>query len=68
MVTTTRLVSVGIEDVLEVKEQVNVPGTVDQHPNWRRRWPLALEDLGTDQRLRRVAAILSRAGRGSPAS
>jgi 4-alpha-glucanotransferase len=66
--TPTRLVSVGIEDVLELKEQINVPGTVDQHPNWRRRWPVALEDLAADQRLRRVAAILSRAGRGSAAS
>jgi 4-alpha-glucanotransferase len=63
--TPTRLVSVAIEDVLELTEQVNVPGTVDQHPNWRRRWPIALEDLPDDQRLRRIAATLLRAGRAS---
>jgi hypothetical protein len=45
--------------------QVNVPGTVEQHPNWRRRWPLPLEQLVNDQRLRRIAAALARAGRGS---
>jgi 4-alpha-glucanotransferase len=26
-----------IEDVLGVEEQPNLPGTTDQHPNWRRR-------------------------------
>jgi 4-alpha-glucanotransferase len=63
--TPTRLVSIAIEDVLGVEDQVNVPGTVEQHPNWRRRWPLPLEQLADDQRLRRIAAALARAGRGS---
>lgn len=66
--TSTRLISVGIEDVLELKDQVNVPGTVTEHPNWRMRWPLALEEVASDQRLRGVAAILAGAGRGSPSS
>jgi 4-alpha-glucanotransferase len=63
--TPTRLVSVSIEDVLDLAEQLNVPGTVDQHPNWRRRWPVTVEELASDQRLRRIAATLARAGRGS---
>jgi 4-alpha-glucanotransferase len=63
--TPTRLVSIAIEDVLALEDQVNVPGTVTEHPNWRRRWPVALEELASDQRLRRIAATLSRAGRGS---
>jgi len=63
--TPTRLVSIGIEDVLEIPDQANVPGTVEQHPNWRRRWPVLLEDLRNDQRLARIAETLSRAGRGS---
>ncbi|MDR2872954.1 MAG: 4-alpha-glucanotransferase [Xanthomonadaceae bacterium] len=28
-----------IEDALEIEEQPNFPGTVDQHPNWRQRLP-----------------------------
>jgi 4-alpha-glucanotransferase len=64
----TRLLSIGIEDVLEVKDQPNVPGTVTEHPNWRRRWPLRLDELRTDQRLARIAATLSRAGRGAASS
>ncbi len=63
--TPTRLVSVAVEDVLALDDQVNVPGTVAEHPNWRRRWPVSLEELAADQRLTRIAAIFSRAGRGS---
>jgi 4-alpha-glucanotransferase len=62
--TPTRLVSVAIEDILGIVEQVNVPGTVDQHPNWKRRWPVMLENLDGDGRLHRIATIFSRAGRG----
>jgi 4-alpha-glucanotransferase len=64
--TPTRLVSVAVEDVLGLKDQVNVPGTVHEHPNWRRRWPVLLEELASDQRLARIAVTFSRAGRGSP--
>jgi 4-alpha-glucanotransferase len=63
--TPTRLVSIAVEDVFGMTDQVNVPGTVAEHPNWRRRWPVALEELASDQRLRGIAATLSRAGRRS---
>jgi 4-alpha-glucanotransferase len=32
-----RLALVPLEDALGLAEQPNVPGTIDQHPNWRRR-------------------------------
>lgn len=35
--TPAPLAMVPIEDVLCLPEQPNVPGTVDSHPNWRRR-------------------------------
>jgi 4-alpha-glucanotransferase len=63
--TPTRLVSVALDDVLGMVDQINIPGTVDQHPNWRRRLPVPVEELSGDQRLRRTAAALARAGRGS---
>jgi 4-alpha-glucanotransferase len=28
-----------LEDLLGIEEQPNLPGTIDQHPNWRRRLP-----------------------------
>lgn len=41
----SRLLAVAVEDVLGVVDQVNIPGTVSEHPNWRRRLPVSLEQL-----------------------
>jgi 4-alpha-glucanotransferase len=38
-VTPCRLAILPLEDVLGVLDQPNLPGTVDEHPNWRRRLP-----------------------------
>jgi 4-alpha-glucanotransferase len=62
--TPSRLVSIAIEDVLRLRDQVNVPGTVREHPNWRRRLPVDVEALRDDQQLREVAAVLQHSGRG----
>jgi 4-alpha-glucanotransferase len=37
--TPSRLAIVPIEDVLALDEQPNLPGTINEHPNWRRRLP-----------------------------
>jgi 4-alpha-glucanotransferase len=63
--TPSRMVCISIEDVLGMPDQVNIPGTVTQHPNWRRRLPIDVEDLFGDQRLAAVASALGRGGRGS---
>lgn len=34
-----------LEDALALPEQPNLPGTIDQHPNWRRRYPGEAETL-----------------------
>ena len=34
-----------IEDLLALAEQPNLPGTIDEHPNWRRRLPRAADAL-----------------------
>ncbi|MBI4294228.1 MAG: 4-alpha-glucanotransferase [Betaproteobacteria bacterium] len=39
-----------LEDVLGVRDQANLPGTTSEHPNWRRRLPLALERWPEDAR------------------
>ena len=49
-----------IEDALALREQPNLPGTLDEHPNWRRRLPgLAadlLDDPMAEERLAALAA------------
>jgi (1->4)-alpha-D-glucan 1-alpha-D-glucosylmutase len=49
--TPCKLALVQPEDMLEVLEQANLPGTVDQHPNWRRKLPLGLEGWASDPRV-----------------
>jgi 4-alpha-glucanotransferase len=36
---------ISLEDALEIPEQVNIPGTIDEHPNWLQKLPVMLEDL-----------------------
>jgi 4-alpha-glucanotransferase len=43
--TPSRLLAVALEDLLGVVEQPNIPGTVDEHPNWRQRLPVTLAQL-----------------------
>lgn len=62
----SRLLVVSSEDVLEIKDQPNVPGTTTEHANWRQRLPVPLEDWATDHRLIRLARILAEAGRADP--
>jgi 4-alpha-glucanotransferase len=40
-----RLVAAQLEDLLGLEEQPNIPGTVSEHPNWRRKMPLLLEEI-----------------------
>ncbi len=46
--TPSRLAIVPLEDLLADPETPNIPGTIDQHPNWRRRLPAPLDDLLAD--------------------
>jgi 4-alpha-glucanotransferase len=43
--TKSRLLAISLEDLLGVIDQPNIPGTVDEHPNWRRRLPLELDKI-----------------------
>lgn len=43
--TPARLALVAVEDLLGLEEQVNVPGTSEGHPNWRRRLPMRADEL-----------------------
>lgn len=57
--TPAKLAMVQPEDVFELLEQANLPGTVDQHPNWRRKLPLALERWGADARVAALAGAMA---------
>jgi 4-alpha-glucanotransferase len=61
--TRSRLVAIALDDIMGEREQINIPGTVDEHPNWRRKLPLGLEDLEGYEPFRRVAEVLAKSGR-----
>jgi 4-alpha-glucanotransferase len=60
-----RLAILPVEDLLGLPEQPNLPGTVEGHPNWRRRLPgeagTLLDDPRVSRRLEAVARARPRA-------
>lgn len=45
--TKSRLLAISLEDLLGVLDQPNIPGTVNEHPNWRRRLPVQIESMAS---------------------
>jgi 4-alpha-glucanotransferase len=43
--TPSHLTLLPLEDALAMEEQPNLPGTIDEHPNWRRRYDGLAKDL-----------------------
>ncbi len=43
--TPSELALLPLEDALGVEEQPNLPGTIDEHPNWRRRYAVPVEKI-----------------------
>jgi 4-alpha-glucanotransferase len=44
-ISPSHLQLIPLEDALEIPEQVNIPGTINQHPNWLQKLPIMLEDI-----------------------
>jgi 4-alpha-glucanotransferase len=64
--TPSMLVAIALDDILGEREQLNIPGTVTEHPNWRRKITVPLEELAGHPQFTRVAEAFARAGRGTP--
>ncbi len=56
--SSARVLVVQPEDVLGMREQMNLPGTTSEHPNWRRKLPLALERWPVDAGFAELARAL----------
>lgn len=50
-----------VEDLLGLEEQPNLPGTIEEHPNWRRRLPLPAHEVAGQPQVQRRLAILNQA-------
>ncbi|MCW7554239.1 4-alpha-glucanotransferase [Endozoicomonas gorgoniicola] len=47
--TTSKIVVLQLEDVLQIESPVNVPGTSSEYPNWQRKLTETLESLFADE-------------------
>ncbi len=57
------LVSVQLDDLDGAAEAQNLPGTIDEHPNWRRRYTRPVESFADWPAFCDTAAIMRRNGR-----
>ena len=60
------LMLVQTEDLLGVETMVNLPGTIDEHPNWRRRLPLSVDGLLADPRFDELSTLREGPRRAEP--
>jgi 4-alpha-glucanotransferase len=56
--SASAVVLANVEDGLEELSQTNLPGTIDAHPNWNRKYAVPVEALPAEPRLRDLAAVL----------
>jgi 4-alpha-glucanotransferase len=61
--TPSRLALLPLEDALGVEDQPNLPGTVDEYPNWRHRYPVPAPEIFARPDVRARARWLTRRGR-----
>jgi 4-alpha-glucanotransferase len=57
--TPSRLLAVQLEDLIGMSEQANLPGTIDEHPNWRRKLAYGLDGLADLPLFRRIAEAMA---------
>lgn len=55
-----KILTVQIDDILEVLDQINIPSTTTQHPNWRRKLPICLETYAADRRIQAFTSVMRR--------
>jgi 4-alpha-glucanotransferase len=56
--TPSCIVLANLEDGLGEFSQTNLPGTVDSHPNWIRKYAVRVDEILCDERLQQLGAVL----------
>ncbi|MDA0149848.1 4-alpha-glucanotransferase [Vibrio sp. LaRot3] len=56
---SSTLLSVQLEDWLEMDKPVNIPGTVNEYPNWRRKLSMNLDDVFSKSEVNEIANKLT---------
>jgi 4-alpha-glucanotransferase len=56
--TPAYIVLANLEDGLGELSQTNLPGTIDSHPNWTRKYAVRVDEMFCDKRLHQLGAVL----------
>ncbi|OIP82020.1 MAG: 4-alpha-glucanotransferase [Rhodobacterales bacterium CG2_30_65_12] len=56
--TPSRLAGVRLADLVGPEAQTNVPGTLDEHPNWRRRGTVPVEEIAANPRFGAITSAM----------
>ncbi len=56
---SSSLFSIQLEDWLQMDNPVNIPGTVDEYPNWRRKLSMNLDEIFAREDVNRIATHLT---------
>ena len=54
------VVTAALDDLLGAEHRPNVPGTIDEHPNWRIPLPVPIDDLADHPLADRITDALGR--------
>lgn len=54
----SRIQLIPLEDALGMHQQVNIPGTIDQHPNWLQRLPVDLSDIWQQEDMKNLLNVM----------
>jgi 4-alpha-glucanotransferase len=56
--TSCKLLLVSLDDIIGTLNQQNMPGTLDEHPNWMQKTPLSIDEFKNDRRFIELAETL----------
>jgi 4-alpha-glucanotransferase len=56
-------VSIALEDILNETEQINIPGTTSEHPNWQHKISVSIEELAANAQFARVGEAFAKMDR-----
>jgi len=56
--TPGRIQLIPLEDALRIKQQVNIPGTINEHPNWLQRLPFDLDEIWQRKLMKELVRVM----------
>ena len=63
--SASEMICLQLDDILEQVEPQNLPGTVDEYPNWRRKHSVSLEALQSNAGLASASELMNTYGRNT---